>query len=823
MENQSKQLLRSSDQREAFGVRRLITAFPSSSSQACKTIAALKPPQSRRSARKVRLVVETAHPHALRAPASLPASFRVRATTRRQGCQRSQFGLQVGEGLKRFLACSLITGFFALSSHAENQRGVVSSVHPMATEAGLNLLKSGGNAVDAAVAVGLTLGVVDTPNSGIGGGCFMLIRLANGKFVAIDGREMSPAAATRDMFVRNGKADTDLSQTGALASGVPGELATFDYAVRKYGKKKLSELILPAAEIAENGFTLSASYANRLKSEAGDMAKFETSRAVFFKDGKPLQEGDLLKQPDLAATYRAIAGQGSDWFYGGVVARASRPSEANQHLTGGTPVPLGFAQATEKWMKSNGGLMTAADFADYQIKLREPITTTYRGYKIVSFAPPSSGGVHLLQMLNILEKFDLKSLDEATRLHVIAEAMKLAFADRAYWLGDPDFARVPRGLVSKEYAASLAKRISVTRATKVPSHGTPPKWERDVFKKGEVAAASLSPQRGEGLRVKGGTVIDRDEQQELVAEPSMLAVREPTLCPLPPHAALSSGRGEGGQRPGEGVGYCSVDTCSDHYSTVLTPHPGPLPGEGRGSSNERPMDSTGGTGDFVALRVLGVRIAMSASSGNEVHADKAVRAPGQAEKHTTHWSVADAEGNWVAVTATVNTSFGSKVVIPGTGVVMNNQMDDFSIQPGVTNYFGLVGGEANAAAPGKRPLSSMTPTIVLKNGKPIIALGAAGGPKIITAVLMELVYMLDLGMSAPEAIAAPRIHHQWSPGELMVEQSLPQDLRTALQQRGHEVKELNSMAVSHIVARSPDGRSFVGAADPRAGGNLAGW
>ncbi|MBE0545748.1 MAG: gamma-glutamyltransferase [Verrucomicrobia bacterium] len=193
------------------------------------------------------------------------------------------------------------------------------------------------------------------------------------------------------------------------------------------------------------------------------------------------------------------------------------------------------------------------------------------------------------------------------------------------------------------------------------------------------------------------------------------------------------------------------------------------------------------------------------------------------EKHTTHWSVADAEGNWVAVTATVNTSFGSKVVIPGTGVIMNNEMDDFSAQPGVPNAFGLIGADANAVEPSKRPLSSMTPTIVLKNGKPIIALGAAGGPKIITAVLMELIYMLDLGMSAPEAIAAPRIHHQWSPGELLVEQSLPQGMRTALQQRGHKVKELNSMAVSHIVARSADGKSFVGAADPRAGGNVVGW
>jgi len=550
------------------------------------------------------------------------------------------------------LACVFVVGeLFAFTSPAENVHGMVSSVHPMATEAGLNVLKSGGNAIDAAVAVGFTLGVVDADNSGIGGGCFMLIRLANGKFVAIDGREMAPAAATRDMFLRNLKADTELSQTGALASGVPGEVAAFEYATRKFGKKKFRELILPAAEIAEKGFALNNSYATRLKSVAEDMAKFESSRAVFFKTDGTLQKGDVLKQPDLAATYRGIAGQGSDWFYRGP-----------------------FAQATEKWMKANGGLMTAADFANYQIKLREPVTTTYRGYKIVSFAPPSSGGVHVVQMLNILEHFDLKSLDEATRLHVIAEAMKLAFADRAYWLGDPDFAKVPRGLVSKKYAASLAKTINLARATEVPSHGMPSGWERDVFK-----------------------------------------------------------------------------------------------------------------------------------------------------KHTTHWSVADAAGNWVAVTATVNTSFGSKVVIPGTGVVMNNQMDDFSIQPGVPNAFGLIGADANAVAPGKRPLSSMSPTIVLKGGKPIIALGAAGGPKIITTVLTELVDILDLGMTPQEAITAPRIHHQWSPGELMVEKALPEELKTALGQRGHRIQELDALSVSQIVARTPDGKGFIGLADPRAGGNAAGW
>jgi gamma-glutamyltranspeptidase/glutathione hydrolase len=381
------------------------------------------------------------------------------------------------------------------------------------------------------------------------------------------------------------------------------------------------------------------------------MARFESTKAVFFKDGKLLGKGDVLKQPDLAASYRHIAEQGSDWFYRGP-----------------------FAVATGKWMAQNGGLMTAADFKHYEVVLREPIVSTYRGFKIISFPPPSSGGVHVMQILNMLEHFDLKSLDEATRLHVMAEAMKLAFADRAYWLGDPDFANVPRGLVDKPYAASLAQKIKLDRVIDVGSHGTPPDSSSNLFK-----------------------------------------------------------------------------------------------------------------------------------------------------KHTTHFSVADEEGNWVACTATVNTSFGSKVVIPGTGVVMNDEMDDFSAQPGVANYFGLIGAEANAVAPGKRPLSSMSPTIVLKDGQPIIALGAAGGPKIITAVLTELVAMLDLNLSPQEAIAAPRVHHQWSPDELMVEKSLPAPIREALVSRGHKIHVQSSMAVSQIVARTSDGKAFVGVADPRAGGTAAGW
>jgi gamma-glutamyltranspeptidase/glutathione hydrolase len=277
-------------------------------------------------------------------------------------------------------------------------------------------------------------------------------------------------------------------------------------------------------------------------------------------------------------------------------------------------------------------------------------------------------------MLNMLEHFDLKSMAPETRLHVLAEAMKLAFADRAYWLGDPDFANVPRGLVATNYGAALAARIDLQHASKVPAHGSPPDWQTDVFK-----------------------------------------------------------------------------------------------------------------------------------------------------KHTTHFSVADAEGNWVACTATVNTSFGSKVVIPGTGVVMNNQMDDFSIQPGVANYFGLVGANANAVGPAKRPLSSMSPTIVLKHGKPLLSLGAAGGPRIISQVVLELVDILDLGMSPAQALAQPRIHHQWLPDELQVEKGLPRELRKDLAKRGHSLKEVPSMGVSQIVAWDRENQGFIGAADPRAGGTAKGW
>ena len=312
------------------------------------------------------------------------------------------------------------------STTAEARRGMVASVHPAATQAGLAVLKNGGNAVDATVAVGLTLGVVDTDNSGIGGGCFMLIRRPDGSLVGIDGRETAPATATTDMFLREGKADTQLSQTGPLASAVPGALAAYEFAVGKYGKTSLKKLILPAADIARQGFIVDAAYAGTIARVAEKLGRFPSSRAVFFKGDKPLVEGELLRQPDLAQTYEQIGANGSAWFYRGP-----------------------FADATAEWMKANGGLLSAEDFQKYSPQTREPIKSSYREHEIVSFPPPSSGGVHVLQILNILEHFDLKQMDEATRLHVIAEAMKLAFADRAHWLGDPDFVKVPRGLVDR--------------------------------------------------------------------------------------------------------------------------------------------------------------------------------------------------------------------------------------------------------------------------------------------------------------------------------------------------------------------------------------
>ncbi len=535
---------------------------------------------------------------------------------------------------------------------ATAKNGMVATVNPLATDAGVQALRDGGNAIDAAIAAGLTLGVVDNFNSGIGGGCFILIHTADGNIYAIDGRETAPAAAHRDMYLKDGKPDTSLSQLGALASGVPGAIAAYEKALQLAGQKSLKELILPAAKIATKGFKVDRVYAGALRSKAKQLAMFSSSKRVLLKpDGSPYQQGELLVQADLGKTYQAIGDQGVDYFYKG-----------------------GFAKATAKWMKENGGIMTAKDFANYQPILRQPITTTFRDHTIVGFPPPSSGGIHVAQILNILENFKpLKEYDQKARTHLITEAMKLAFADRAFWLGDSDFANVPKGLVDKAYAKSLAKKIDLNKSTLVKSYGSPPNAEDTLFSR----------------------------------------------------------------------------------------------------------------------------------------------------KHTTHIAAADAEGNWVAMTQTVNTTFGSKVIIPGTGVVMNNEMDDFAVAPGIPNAFGLLGADANSVQPGKRPLSSMSPTIVLKNGKPVMTVGAAGGPKIITQSLLAVLRFIELDMPIEQALKTPRFHHQWTPDRILVEKTMDQSIVDSLKSKGHKILKSGSVGVSQAIALDKDG-NFRGVHDPRVPGKAAG-
>ncbi len=552
--------------------------------------------------------------------------------------------------MKVILALFLLINATLEAADASYSKHSIATVHPLATQAGMQAFEKGGNAIDAAIAAGLTLGVVDGHNSGIGGGCFFVIHAADGTVTCIDGREMAPAKAHRDMYLINGKLDDEASKTGALASGVPGYLKACAAAQKKHGKLKLADVLLPAADIAANGFPLDEVYARKLAATADKLAKFPASAAIFLPNGKPLEKGQSLVQTDLAATYRAVAAKGIEWFYEGE-----------------------FAQKTAAWMKTNGGITTADDYANYTAPERGPIRSKYRGYDLITMPPPSSGGVHVAQILNILEHFPIRHFRASSRIHVITEAMKLAFADRAYWLGDPDFVKVPRGLVDPGYAEDLAKKIDLDHATDVPSHNMPPHWEGDVF-----------------------------------------------------------------------------------------------------------------------------------------------------GKHTTFLCTADAEGNWVALNQTINTAFGSKVVIPGTGVLLNDEMDDFAVQPGIPNAFKLVGAEANAVAPGKRPLSSMSPTIVLKDGKPVIVTGAAGGPTIITQALLLLTHIIDGGMLPAEALAEPRFHHQWNPAELKIEKAFGEATLSRVKSLGHTLAETTSFGACQAIYFDREKKLFFPANDPRVPGKADG-
>ncbi len=532
------------------------------------------------------------------------------------------------------------------------RNGMVSSQERRASAVGVDILRRGGNAVDAAVAVGFALAVTLPRAGNLGGGGFMLVHLAKtGETIAIDYRETAPAAASRDMFLGpDGKPDPAKSRDSGLSVGVPGTVRGLALAHEKYGSGKLTlaQLIEPAIRLAREGFDVEDDLADSLPGAVVKFTRHPASAAIFLKGGKPLAVGDRLVQADLAGTLEDIAKGGPDRFYTGRIAAAIADS-----------------------VRAVGGVMTEADLAAYRAVIRAPVKGSYRGYDIASMPPPSSGGVHLVQILNILEGFDLTKLGagSAASLHLMAEAMKPAYADRATFLGDPDRVKVPeKGLTSKKYAETLRLAISLDRARRADE-------------------------------IKAGN---------------------------------------------------------------------PLPYE---------------------------------------------------SDQTTHYSVVDAEGNAVANTYTLNFSYGMGMVAPGTGVLMNNEMDDFSAKAGAQNAYGLVGGDANSAHPGARPLSSMTPTILFRDGKPFLVTGSPGGSRIITTVLQVVVNVTDFGMNIAEAVAAPRIHHQWLPDALVIEQGLSPDTVKLLLDRGHRVQPGRTSGSANSIMVTKNG--LEGASDPRQRGTAA--
>lgn len=524
------------------------------------------------------------------------------------------------------------------------KNGMVASEQGLATQVGLDILKQGGNAIDAAVAVGFALAVV-LPNAGnIGGGGFMVLHDdKTGKDVAIDFREIAPAKASRDMYLDNqGNVIDGKSLFTHDASGVPGTVAGMEYALKKWGTMPLSKVLEPAIKLADKGFIVSDVLAQTLKEEKSTLGKWSSSKAIFFKNGEPLKSGDLLVQKDLAKSFRLIAKQGAKAFYQGEI-----------------------ATKIAKEMQSHGGTMTLEDLKAYKVVERQPIIGDYRGYKVVTMPPPSSGGVHLIEILNMLEHYPIKEdgVNSAKNIHHMAESMKLAYADRSEYLGDPDFVKIPvTGLTSKAYANERVKTIDDNKA---------------------------------------------------------------------------------------------------RLSSTIKP------------GKPQPYESD----------------------------------------QTTHFSVMDKAGNAVAVTYTLNLNFGSGIVAEGTGILLNNEMDDFSVKPGVPNAFGLVGGTANAIEAKKRPLSSMTPTIVMKNNKPWLVTGSPGGARIITTVLQSVVNTIDHEMNPAEAIITPRVHHQWLPDELRVEAGISPDTIKLLQDKGHKVVTKAPMGRIQIIQADDSG--FYGYSDPR--------
>ena len=549
---------------------------------------------------------------------------------------------------------------------AHAAHAMVVSVHELASRAGVEMMQAGGNAVDAAVATGFALAVVHPQAGNIGGGGFMLIRKADGTTRFIDYRERAPAAATANMYLDSqGNVIENASLVGYKAIGVPGSVAGLAYAQKSYGKLPLAQVMAPAIKLARDGYALAWEDAQDLRN--GDLVKYPESKRIFQRDGNYYQAGEVLRQPDLARTLERIAKNPDDFYHGAL----ARELAASVH--------------------KGGGLITADDLAQYEVKEREPIRGTYRDYEIISAPPPSSGGTALVEILNILEGYDLAKFGNrsAEEIHRSLEAFRRAFFDRAEFMGDPDFAKIPVAqLIDKKYAAGWRETID------------------------------------------------------------------------PEHASVSADL----HRP-------AVFNELERYATA---HPRPIGG---------------------------------------------IKEP----ENTTHYSVVDPAGDAVAVTTTLNDSLGSRVTAEGLGFLLNDEMDDFASKQGVPNAYGLIQGPANAIGPGKRPLSAMTPTIVLKDGKLFLVVGSPGGPTIITTVANIVTGVVDFGLDIQEAVNAPRFHNQWIPDGILVEDRLSPDTLAILRKKGHKFKIERYFGDGECIEIDPKTGERLGASDGRNNGKAVGF
>lgn len=574
-----------------------------------------------------------------------------------------------GGSLSFIAACLIFLIVQPVHSHTPvgARYGMVVSSDALASAVGRDILAQGGNAVDAAVAVAYALAVTHPSAGNIGGGGFMLVKMADKEAVAIDYREVAPASASPTMYLdANGEVIQNASSRGPRSSGVPGTVAGLSLALERYGSLKLDALVAPAIKLAQDGFTvsygLSASMADTAEDNfIADFKLFPASAQAYLKNGHPYQPGDTLRQPDLANTLRLIANEGPDAFYRGSI-----------------------ADRIDAIMKRDGGLITKGDLAAYRPMLRKPLTTTYRGYTVYTMPPPSSGGIILIGLLNVLEPYNLKEMghNSSAFIHLFAEACNRYYADRAYFMGDPDFIDIPvAGLTSPAYAGHIRRLIDLNR----------------------------------------------------------------------------------------------------HAPSQEVTH-----------------------GDSLALGTIGAQF--------------------QESRETTHFSIVDRWGNAVSNTYTLNWSYGSRYVVEGTGILMNDEMDDFSIKPGVPNLYGLVGADANAIQPNKRMLSSMTPTIITKDNKPFLVVGSPGGSRIITGVCQTILNVIDHQMNVEEAVVASRVHSQWLPDHIVIEKlGVPRDVQEALASKGHTVvvDDYGYMGEVHAILVDPEKGLLFGAFDPRWGTSAA--